>query len=171
VQTPSPASDLKVPAGHDVQTLLPPPGPVVPALHMHAAADVLFAAEMELAGHNEHSSSPENSLYFPEVQATQDATGVERVQPGLQVQSVAWSLPAGAVVYGGHTTHTVASVAPTGVVGTSAWAGVYVTQVCFHTNVHICHTLAAGCDICVYVYMCVYACICTWMRMCIYDIA
>ena len=25
----------------------------------------------------------------------------------------------------------------TGVVGTSAWAGVYVTQVCFYTNVHI----------------------------------
>ena len=24
----------------------------------------------------------------------------------------------------------------TGVVGTSAWAGVYVTQVCFYTNVH-----------------------------------
>ena len=26
----------------------------------------------------------------------------------------------------------------TGVLGTSAWAGVYVTQVCFYTNVHIC---------------------------------
>ena len=25
----------------------------------------------------------------------------------------------------------------TGVLGTSAWAGVYVTQVCFYTNVHI----------------------------------
>jgi len=104
---------LKVPAGHDVQTLLPPPGPVVPALHMHAAADVLFAAEMELAGHNEHSPSPENCLYFPEVQATQDAAGVGRVQPGLHLQSVAWSLPAGAVVSCGHTTHTVASNAAT----------------------------------------------------------
>jgi len=30
----------------------------------------------------------------------------------------------------------------TGVLGTSAWAGLYVTQVCFYTNVHICeHTL------------------------------
>jgi len=29
----------------------------------------------------------------------------------------------------------------TGVLGTSAWAGVYVTQVCFYTNVHGCeHT-------------------------------
>ena len=33
----------------------------------------------------------------------------------------------------------------TGVVDTSAWAGVCVTQVCFYTNVHICDTLAAGC--------------------------
>ena len=66
---------------------------------------------MELAGHNEHSSSPENSLYFPEVQASQDASGVERVQPGLQVHSVAWSLPADAVVSGGHTAHTAESVA------------------------------------------------------------
>jgi len=44
----------------------------------------------------------------------------------------------------------------TGVLGTSAWAGVYVTQVCFYTNVHICeHT---RCRLCTYVYMyiCVY---------------
>ena len=33
----------------------------------------------------------------------------------------------------------------TGVLGTSAWGGVYVTQVCFYTNVHICDTLTAGC--------------------------
>ena len=33
----------------------------------------------------------------------------------------------------------------TGVLGTSAWEGVYVTQVCFYTNVHICDTLTAGC--------------------------
>ena len=33
----------------------------------------------------------------------------------------------------------------TGVLGTSAWAGVYVTQVWIYTNVHICDTLAAGC--------------------------
>ena len=67
----------------------------------------------------------------------------------------------------------------TGVVGTSAWAGVYVTQVCFYTNVHICDTLAAGCaHMCtsaderdVVWYMCVYACICVWMRMCVYNIA
>jgi len=35
----------------------------------------------------------------------------------------------------------------TGVVGTSAWAGVYVTQVCFNTNVH------TRCRLCTYVYM------------------
>jgi len=33
----------------------------------------------------------------------------------------------------------------TDVVGTSAWAGVYVTQVCSYTKVHICDTLTAGC--------------------------
>jgi len=38
----------------------------------------------------------------------------------------------------------------TGVVDTSVWAGVYVTQVSFYTNVHICDTLAAGC-----VHMCI----------------
>ena len=59
----------------------------------------------------------------------------------------------------------------TGVVGTSAWAGVYVTQVCFYTNVHICDTLAAGCAHMCIVYKCVYACIRIWMRMCVYDIA
>jgi len=44
----------------------------------------------------------------------------------------------------------------TGVLGTSAGAGVYVTQVCFYTNVHICkHT---RCRLCTYVYrnICVY---------------
>ena len=47
----------------------------------------------------------------------------------------------------------------TGVVGTSAWVGVYITQVCFYTNVHICDTLAAGCAhmcICIYVFICMY---------------
>ena len=44
----------------------------------------------------------------------------------------------------------------TGVLGTSAWAVVYVTQVCFYTNVHICDTLAAGCaHMCICIYMCV----------------
>jgi len=53
----------------------------------------------------------------------------------------------------------------TGVLGTSAWAGVYVTQVCFYTNVHICeHT---RCRLCTYVYMyiCIYVCICMHMHM------
>ena len=55
-----------------------------------------------------------------------------------------------------------------GVLSTSAWAGVYVIQVSFNTNIHICeHT---RCRLCTYVYM-VYACICIWMRMCVYDIA
>ena len=45
----------------------------------------------------------------------------------------------------------------TGAVGTSAWAGVYDTQVCFNTNVHICDTLAAGCA---------HMCICMCMHIC-----
>jgi len=58
----------------------------------------------------------------------------------------------------------------TGVLGTSAWAGVYVTQVFFTPTYTSANTLAAGCAhlrICIYVC----ACICTWMRMCVYDIA
>ena len=59
----------------------------------------------------------------------------------------------------------------TGVVGTSAWAGVYVTQVCFYTNVHICDTLAAGCAhmcissryTCVYMHVYAYGCVCASM--------
>jgi len=49
----------------------------------------------------------------------------------------------------------------TGVLGTSAWASVYVTQVCFYTNVHICDTLTAGCA-----HMCVCVYVCIWMRVC-----
>ena len=57
----------------------------------------------------------------------------------------------------------------TGVLGTSAWAGVYVTQVCFYTNVHICeHT---RCRLCTYVYVYIrvyvhanaYGCVCVSM--------
>jgi len=58
----------------------------------------------------------------------------------------------------------------TGVLGTSAWEGVYVTQVCFYTNVHICDTLTVGCARVVYVHMCVYGCVCVWMRVYVYDI-
>ena len=50
----------------------------------------------------------------------------------------------------------------TGVLGTSAWEGVYVTQVCFYTNVHICDTLAAGCA---HMCICIYVCICMYMHM------
>ena len=50
----------------------------------------------------------------------------------------------------------------TGVVGTSAWAGVYVTQVCFYTNVHICDTLTVGCA---HMCTCIYVCICKYMHM------
>jgi len=42
----------------------------------------------------------------------------------------------------------------------------------FDINLHICHTLAAGCAhmcICIYIYVC--ACICIWKRMCVYDLA
>jgi len=49
----------------------------------------------------------------------------------------------------------------TGVVGTSAWESVYVTQECFYTNVHICDTLTVGCaQMCVCIYVCI------WMRVC-----
>jgi len=57
----------------------------------------------------------------------------------------------------------------TEVLGTSAWAGVYVTQVCFYTNVHTCeHTLSRLCTyvyIYIYVYMhaYVYGCVCASM--------
>ena len=43
-----------------------------------------------------------------------------------------------------------------GVLGPSACAGMYVTQVCFYINVHSCeHT---RCRLCTYVYM--YKCVC-----------
>ena len=48
----------------------------------------------------------------------------------------------------------------TGVLGTSAWEGVYVTQVCFYTNVHICDILTAGCArVCVCIYVCICVCV------------
>jgi len=44
----------------------------------------------------------------------------------------------------------------TSILGTSAWAGVYVTHVCFYINVHIFeHT---RCRLCTYVYMYIYVC-------------
>jgi len=50
----------------------------------------------------------------------------------------------------------------TGVLGTSAWAGVYVTQVCFYTNVHICeHTRCRCVHMCIFIYMC----LCMHMHM------
>ena len=48
----------------------------------------------------------------------------------------------------------------TGILGPSAWEGVYVTKVCFYTNVQICDTLTAGCA---HVCVCIYVCI--WMRV------
>ena len=51
----------------------------------------------------------------------------------------------------------------TGVLDTSAWAGVYATQVCFYANIHICeHT---RCRLCTYVYICIYVCICMHIHM------
>ena len=42
----------------------------------------------------------------------------------------------------------------TGVLGTNAWAGLYVTQVCFYTNVTSANTLATGCvHMCIFIYM------------------
>jgi len=50
----------------------------------------------------------------------------------------------------------------TSVVGTSAWVGVYVTQVCFYTNIHLCDTLAPGCA---HMCICIEVCICMYMHM------
>ena len=50
----------------------------------------------------------------------------------------------------------------TGVLGTSAWAGVYVTQVCFYTNIHPANTLAVGCA---HMCICIHVCICMHMYM------
>ena len=53
--------------------------------------------------------------------------------------------------------------------GTRAWAGAYVAQVCFYTNVHICeHTRCRLCTyvymyICVYMHLCAYGCVCASM--------
>jgi len=53
----------------------------------------------------------------------------------------------------------------TGVLGTSACAGVYFTQVFFDINEQICHTLAAGCA---HMCMCIYMCIRMHMCMDVY---
>ena len=50
----------------------------------------------------------------------------------------------------------------TGVLGTSAWAGEYITWVCFYTNIHICeHTCCRFTHMCI----CIYVCICMRMHM------
>jgi len=59
----------------------------------------------------------------------------------------------------------------TGVLGTSAWAGVYVTQMyLLHQRTHLRTHSMQVVHICVYAYICVYVCICVWMRMCVYEI-
>jgi len=61
----------------------------------------------------------------------------------------------------------------TGALATSPWAGVYVTQLCFHTNVHICeHTrcrLYTYVCIYIYVYMHAYVCGCACASMILFD--
>jgi len=49
----------------------------------------------------------------------------------------------------------------TGVLGTSACAGVYVTQVWVYTNVQSANTLAAGCA---HMCICIYVCVCVHMQ-------
>jgi len=53
----------------------------------------------------------------------------------------------------------------TGVWCTIAWAGVYVTQVCFYTNVHICEDTLCRLYIYAYLYIhaYVYGCVCASM--------
>jgi len=53
----------------------------------------------------------------------------------------------------------------TGVLGTSARAGVYVTQMCFSTNVHICEN--TRCRLCTYVYMCICVCMHAYAYGCV----
>ena len=53
----------------------------------------------------------------------------------------------------------------TGVLDTSAWAGVYATQVCFYANLHICeHT---RCKLCTYVYMHIYVYMHAYVHGCV----
>ena len=57
----------------------------------------------------------------------------------------------------------------TGVLGTSALAGDYVTRVCVYTNIHICEHTRCRLYTCVYMYICVYmhayayGCVCASM--------
>jgi len=59
----------------------------------------------------------------------------------------------------------------TGVLGTSTWAGVYVAQMCFYTNVHICEHTRCRFSICAYVCICMRMCmsvhVCVYRCMCI----
>ena len=60
----------------------------------------------------------------------------------------------------------------TGVLDTSAWEGVYVTQVCFYTKVRICDTLTVGCaHMCVCIYVCIWMCVygCVYASMMLLD--
>ena len=55
-----------------------------------------------------------------------------------------------------------------GVLGTNVWDGVYVTHVCFYTNIYICDTLTVGCArVCVCIYVCIrmYVCMDACMRL------
>jgi len=60
----------------------------------------------------------------------------------------------------------------TGVLNTSACVGVYIKQVFFDINIHICDTPAAGCA---HMFMCIYICMCIHMYIdtyaYLYDIA
>jgi len=53
----------------------------------------------------------------------------------------------------------------TGVLGTSAWAGVYVTQVCFYNNIHICDYTRGR--LCTYVYIYIYVYMHAYVHGCV----
>jgi len=63
VQLRSPAAGLYFPAAHGAHG--PPPGPVFPASHSHAATAMLPAAERERGGHGPHASDPSEGLKVP----------------------------------------------------------------------------------------------------------
>ena len=117
------------PAGQGVHE--PPVGPLYPALHTHAATDVLALGELEFAVHVrqvDSSVAPTVAEYFPAAQSVHAALPVPilylpaahgehtpplgPVYPTLQVQAATAVLGLGELLLLGHAEQVVATVAP-----------------------------------------------------------
>ena len=117
------------PAGQGVHE--PPVGPLYPALHTHAATDVLALGELEFAVHVrqvDSSVAPTVDEYFPAAQSVHAALPVPilylpaahaehtppsgPVYPTLQVQAATAVLGLGELLLLGHAEQVVATVAP-----------------------------------------------------------